>query len=270
MKRRQCLQTLVASALLCGSRAPFARAFEKQLEEDKQDPIKLRVLSFNIQIGRGPGGSYSNPQEAFLDKTAAAIKAVAPDVAGLQEVDNKTNRSGADVDQLDVVAKLTDLIPTFSKKIELPGGLYGVGTLSKEKPLKVDAYLMEGSSHTRVLQAIEFERYYFFNTHFPLSAPTRLKAVETIEREASKRTDKPIILVGDLNATPDSEEIQTLKANWFLASPDAPTFPSPAPTVQIDYVFVRNAKKVDVLDARVVEDPSTSDHRPVFCELAIE
>ena len=236
MNRREYLKGLAAFG--CGAvlSAGGLRA------DEAKEPIRLRVVSYNIQIGRAPGGSYSDPKEAFLDRTASRLNDMKPDVAGLQEVDNKTNRSGADVDQLGYLAEKTGLIGTFAPKTPLPGGMYGVGVLSKEKPIAARAVIMKGSSHPRALQICEFERYVFFNTHFPLSAELRLAAAKTVNAEALKY-DKPIILVGDLNAEPDSEEILELKKAWTQVSPEAPTFPAPEPTVQIDYVFVRNAHR---------------------------
>lgn len=261
MNRRQCLSLLAAAS--CAAAIPCA-AFAK--EEQK---LRLRVVSYNIQIGRAPGGSYGDPKAAFLDRTAKRLSALAPDVAGLQEVDAKTNRSGADVDQLTELASQTGLIGTFAPKTQLPGGWYGIGTLSKEKPLETRVVIMKGSSHPRALQICEFERYVFFNTHLPLTAETRMASVKTIEQEASKYA-KPIVLVGDLNATPDSEEIAELKKTWTQASAERPTFPSTGPTAQIDYVFVRNVASATVYDAGVVDDPVTSDHCPIYCDLEIE
>ncbi|MBQ9371725.1 MAG: endonuclease/exonuclease/phosphatase family protein [Thermoguttaceae bacterium] len=267
--RRDYLKSLAVALVGSSTAATFGDEIARK-EQPKEDALHLKILSYNIQIGRAPGGSYSNPAEAFLDRTAEVIKNSAPDIAGLQEVDKNTERSGIDVDQLGELSRLTDLYPTFSPKRELPGGLYGVGVLSKERPITVETVIMEGSAHPRALQMLEFEKYYFFNTHLPLTAPLRQKAVQTIDSEAAKRTDKPIILVGDLNAEPTSEEIQTLRKTWTQVSPEAPTFPAPEPTVQIDYVFVRNAAKIDVVKSEVVPDRSTSDHRPVFCELTIQ
>lgn len=235
-----------------------------------EDALRLRVVSYNIQIGRGPGGSYSDPAQAHLDQTAKRIASFDPCVAGLQEVDNKTNRSGSDVDQLGVLAELTKMNGTFSSKIELPGGEYGVGVLSKEKPISVKKVLMEGSSHTRVLQMVEFEKFVFFNTHYPLKGEFREKA-SAIVNEQAKNYKKPIILVGDLNAEPDSPEILALKKEWVQVSPEGvPTFSADDPKVQIDFIFVRNASAITVHDAKVFDDPTTSDHRPVFCDITIE
>lgn len=235
----------------------------------ENEPLRLRILSYNIQIGRGPGGSYSDPKQAFLERTAAVVRAANPDVAGLQEVDCKTNRSGAEVDQLKELAEMTSTTPTFVAKTELPGGLYGIGVLSKEKPLATTCAYIKGSAHRRVLEICEFERYYFFNTHFPLKEDLRIAAVKIVNDEADKRGDKPIFFLGDLNAEPDSPEIQEIKKTWTQLSPDGPTFPADAPKVQIDYIFVRNASKINVLDARVIDDSTTSDHRPVFCEVEV-
>ncbi len=270
MNRRDSMIALAGLVLGSGAVDPtilMATVLNPRYFRKDLPPVKLRVLSYNIQIGREPGGSYSDPAQAFLDHTAATISRETPDIAGLQEVDNKTKRSGLDVDQLGELSRMTNMIPTFTSKIDLPGGKYGIGTLSQEKPLAVDYVYLDGSSHRRVLQMIDFGRFYFFNTHLPLKAELRLKAVKKIEEQALLRNDKPIILVGDLNAEPESEEIKELKKTWTVVSPDAPTFPAPEPTVQIDYVFIRNAIELKVNEARVVEDPRTSDHRPVFVDV---
>ncbi len=236
---------------------------------DDAQPIKLRILTYNIQIGRAPGGSYSDPSAARLDRAANVIKNAEPDIAGLQEVDCKTERSGASIDQLAELSRQTGLLPFFAPKIKLPGGDYGIGVLSKTAPIQMRSVLMEGSSHTRVLQILEFEQFIFFNTHLPLSQEKRLAAVAAIEKEAQKY-EKPIILVGDINAEPDSKEVKELEKNWKNLGPDAPTYPSPNPNVRIDYIFLRNAKSFKVRETEVIPDPETSDHRPVFCVVEFE
>lgn len=265
MNRRDAVKATLAAlgGLTVGS------SFVNDCAAQEKTPLRLRILSYNIQIGRGPGGSYSDPSQAHLDRTAAVIREANPDVAGLQEVDNKTNRSGAESDQLGELAKMTSLTPTFVSKIELPGGLYGIGVLSKEKPRSTTFAYIKGSSHRRVLEICEFERYYFFNTHFPLKEDLRIAAVKIVNEEADKRGDKPIFFLGDLNAEPNSPEIKELKETWKQLSPDAPTFPADGPKVQIDYIFVRNAENVVVHDAVVIDDSTTSDHRPVFCDVEI-
>lgn len=239
---------------------------ENSVFAEEEGKTVLRVLSFNIQIGRGPGGSYSDPSQAFLDRTAQAISRVKPDVACLQEVDNQTNRSGKMVDQLAVLGEKLAMNATFESKIPLPGGLYGIGILSHETPTKTAKALMKGSAHTRVLQICEFEKYVIFNTHLPLREDQRLEAVQTIEREAQKYS-KPIILAGDFNAAPNSPVIAEFRKNWRQISVNAPTWPSNEPREQIDYVFLRNAPNATVLESFVLDEPEASDHLPVFCAI---
>lgn len=262
MNRRDCLKNLaiLAPALVFGST-------QAQCEENANS-LRLRVVSYNIQIGRGPGGSYSDPREAFLSRTAERISSLTPDVAGLQEVDNKTDRSGSEVDQLGELARLTKLNGTFAPKTELPGGWYGIGVLSREKPEKTSRVIMKGSSHPRALQICEYSQFVFFNTHLPLTEELRKQSVEAIEAEAQKYS-KPIVLVGDFNAEPKSPEILALKERWTQISPDKPTFPSTGPTAEIDYIFVRNVKDAVVHETYVVDDPKTSDHCPVFCDATL-
>lgn len=265
MKSRRC--SLVLNPLLVA--AVFFLSSLSAFAAEGNVPLRLRILTYNIQIGRAPGGSYSNPAEAHLDRTAKTISEAQPDVAGLQEVDCKTDRSGSETDQLMDLATLTGMVGTFAPKTKLPGGDYGIGVLSKKEPLSSRVILLEGSAHTRALQILEFEDYVFFNTHLPLTPEKRLDAVAKIEEEAQKY-DKPIILVGDLNAEPDSKEIQLLEKNWKNLGPDAATFPAPNPTARIDYIFIRNVKSCKIIKTEVVPDPNTSDHRPVFCEIEAE
>ena len=96
MNRRDAVKTTLSA--LGGLALTSSVANPVAAQENKS--LRLRILSYNIQIGRGPGGSYSDPSQAHLDRTAAVVNAAKPDVVGLQEVDNKTNRSGSDVDQL--------------------------------------------------------------------------------------------------------------------------------------------------------------------------
>src|SRR5690606_31111420 len=65
------------------------------------------------------------------------------------------------------------------------------------------------------------------------------QAEELNELFASSKT--PVILAGDLNATPDSRPLATLSHAWqpIAADRPLPTFPSSTALKQIDYILVR-------------------------------
>ena len=98
-----------------------------------QQSDRLTVLTFNIQIGMGMD------KKTDLERTAAVIKAVKPDLVALQEVDRKARRSGG-VDQAVELARASGMHLIFGKAsvregIDEDGGDYGVAILSRF-PLK--------------------------------------------------------------------------------------------------------------------------------------
>ncbi|MBQ6828594.1 MAG: hypothetical protein IJO46_11330, partial [Thermoguttaceae bacterium] len=53
---------LSLTALICVG----VPVFGDDAASPKKETNVVRVLSYNIQIGRAPGGSYSDPTQAFL------------------------------------------------------------------------------------------------------------------------------------------------------------------------------------------------------------
>ncbi|WMI66002.1 endonuclease/exonuclease/phosphatase family protein [Aestuariibaculum sp. YM273] len=128
------------------------------------------------------------------------------------------------------------------------------------------------------------EIIYVFNTHFDHIGPKAQEEsakliLKTIEELGI--TKEKLVMMGDLNSTPDSAPIQTLKTKLddgleTAASPfygPLGTFNNfdPQATLEnrIDYIFTKNAT---VLNYRHIDDRRTnglcvSDHLPVFVEL---
>ena len=94
-------------------------------ETPTRDPRSLRVMTYNIHIGKGMDG------KADLARIAGVIKSADVDVVALQEVDVKTRRSGVESDQLKELAKLTGMHGVFAKARDFDGGEYGQAVLSR-------------------------------------------------------------------------------------------------------------------------------------------
>jgi endonuclease/exonuclease/phosphatase (EEP) superfamily protein YafD len=76
------------------------------------------------------------------------------------------------------------------------------------------------------------------------------------------------MVLGDLNATPDSEVMKRMAETWDDATADAGlTFPANKPDRKIDYVLLPKGHAWEVVSAKVVDEPVASDHRPVVVEL---
>jgi len=224
----------------------------------------LRVLSYNVRNCRG----LDDYNSLNVARTARAISNQAPDVVALQELDRKAKRStGRDV--LQELAAATGMTGTYGEAIPFQGGSYGVGILSKNKPLRSYHLPLPGKEEARTLLVCEFDTFVFFCTHLSLTAESRQASAEIINREQAKFS-KPVLLAGDFNAEPDSAVVQEFEKSWKRVSPLLPTFPADKPDRTIDYIFVSGNTAVQTSESRVVNEPVASDHRPVFSRVSFK
>lgn len=240
-----------------------------------QQADRLTVLTYNIQIGMGID------KRTDLERTAAVIKAVKPDLVALQEVDRKARRSGG-FDQAVELARMTGMHMVFGKAsvregIDEDGGDYGVAILSRfpiKRSQNRQLPYTRGFELRAVLE-VEFDwplksgkriPVRLFDTHFDnASEPDRIASAKLVNQLVQANDTIPTILGGDLNSRPGSEPLKILAEQWTFAGAgkDMPTFPANAPRAQIDYVLYRPAKAWKVIEASVVDAPDASDHRPV-------
>lgn len=219
---------------------------------------RLRLMTYNIRNAKGMDN------KADYDRTAAVIKNANADIIALQELDSATKRNGSEY-ALKILAEKTGLHFLFGAAISYQGGRYGVGILSKQKPLKWYTIPLPGKEEERVLLVGEFKKYVIFCTHLSLTNADRLTSVAIINAQANNFT-KPIYLLGDLNAEPSSNAITALQQKWTLISGEEVTFPADAPKKCIDYIFSLNNSK-RIISKKVIEEPMASDHRPVLVEV---
>jgi len=226
-----------------------------------QDENTVRVMSYNIQNGKGIDNVVD------YQRIADVITNIAPDVVALQELDSVTNRSKG-VDLLARLSNLTAMYPVYGASISYDGGKYGIGILSKQKPLSWKRIPLPGREEARSLLIVELKDYVFCCTHFSLNAEDRLASVEIINQTV-KDYDKPVVLAGDINAAPESPVLEAFKQNWVtLTDTKQFTFPSDKPDRTIDYIFgyIPKGETYSVWRNRVVNSLA-SDHLPLFTDL---
>ena len=122
MKWKSTLFAATAFLMLTGGLTASARG---ELPEDR----RLRILSFNIRNTMGMDGQRD------LARTASVIRRQRPDVVAVQEVDSVTGRSDGRYVLGDLAAEVL-MYPTYAAAIDYDGGKYGIGILSREKPLR--------------------------------------------------------------------------------------------------------------------------------------
>jgi endonuclease/exonuclease/phosphatase family metal-dependent hydrolase len=229
-------------------------------EEIKQNSVK--ILSYNVRncLGMDNVTDYQ--------RIANVIRRVSPDIVALQELDSATQRSQGVV-VLDRLALLTDMNKTYSASISYQGGKYGIGMLTKEKPISWKVVALPGREEKRSLLIVELKEFYVCCTHLSLTEEDRIASVEIII-EALKNLSKPIFIAGDFNAISSSTEIKKMENNFvMLNNPEVPTIPSNMPQKCIDYIFLTKitASSFLVRQAIVEKEPVASDHLPVWVDI---
>ena len=125
------------------------------------------------------------------------------------------------------------------------------------------------------------KQFYVFNTHFDhRGMQARVNSAELIYKKIKEinTSDLPVILMGDLNLTPDTEPIQFLKKHLTDAMGiSKKPFYGPIGTFngfdqdrimenRIDYIFVNNIEVLSYthIDDRMANNMHISDHLPVL------
>lgn len=242
--------------------------------------IPLRVMTYNIRSGNGN-----------LDSTAAAIRAQAPDIVALQEVDvHWADRSGF-ADQVSELATKLGMEARFAPiyvLTPLTAGAqpreFGVALLSKypivrfrndtiarlstqaqdpvpaPAPGLLDAVLDVHGQPVRV-----------FNTHLDYRQDPAVRTQQVREMLGYiGDLGVPTLVFGDMNAAPSAPELQPLLSRlqdaWSDMGSAGFTYPADTPHERIDYVLVSPQFTVRSIH---VPDTQASDHRPVVAELVL-
>ena len=226
--------------------------------------VRIKLMTYNVRNCRG----LDNVTD--YDRVAQIINRTSAEFVALQELDSATERSNQLV-VLDEQARRTGMISTYSASIPYMGGKYGVGILTREKPLNVVRVPLPGKEEKRSLLIVETKKIVFCCTHLSLTHEDRLASVSIIEK-ATRDLKKPVIIAGDFNADPDSEEIKQLLKDWEIINDTSQfTIPANHPAKCIDYIIIRkdNKTKTRKISSVVGNEPVASDHLPVWVEVAI-
>ena len=222
----------------------------------------MRAMTYNVHNCIGMDGVLSCERVAQII-TNENVEAVA-----LQELDSMTMRL-PEQDILKNLADLTGMHPTFGASIDYRGGKYGIGILTREKPISWKRIPLPCRSEPRSLLIVELKDYYFCSTHLSLHAEDRVTSAAIIAEELGK-LDKPVIIGGDFNAEPNEEAIANMlpAIEFMRGATEKATFPANEPRIEIDYIGIlkAKAKEISEVESYVVGAPVESDHRPLVSE----
>ena len=222
-------------------------------------PVQVTIMSYNVRHCAGMDLVVD------YDRTADVILKQMPDIVAIQELDSMTGRSEQKY-QIEELANRTKYYSIFGKAIDYDGGAYGVGVLTKEKPLSTKRIPLPGEE-PRVLLIVELKDYVIACTHLDLEESERFASTPIIIEEA-QNWQKPFILAGDWNDYPNSQLLQELTKYFTINSGNDFTFPADEPNECIDYVATFNNCPSKTIESVVVDEPEASDHRPLMVNLS--
>ncbi|NLC69615.1 MAG: hypothetical protein GX754_12725 [Clostridiaceae bacterium] len=240
----------------------------------------LKIMSYNICSGR----NFNNDKKINVRDAGRVIQKYGPDIVGLNEVRGLGNAEQFFTGQEQTLAEMLGYHYYFAKAIDFDSGPYGNALLSRFPIIYAETRMIEDPPvkdedayyETRCILKARLDVNGGLNvyvSHYGLANSEKLNAVKkTLEL---MKTDKgPLIFMGDLNMEPDDERLVPIfEVLKDTAGPSAGpgndkllTFPSDAPEIKIDYIFV--SRNIKVLSSMVPAE-TTSDHRPYIAEIEL-
>jgi len=188
---------------------------------------EIKVMSFNIRV---PVDEPPNDWQARRTAVTQVLNSEVPDVIGFQELVEKQ--------KLDLTKEFPNYVFIGSGR-EQDGAGESVGLFINTDKFKIDESEngtfwfsntpdVAGSAHwgnqylricswTRVIDKHTGKGLYVFNSHWDFSPEFQSKAVALLLEKIAQRKygNDPVVIIGDFNATPESEALEHITANQF-------------------------------------------------------
>ncbi|MFS4456687.1 endonuclease/exonuclease/phosphatase family protein [Maribacter sp. 2304DJ31-5] len=252
------------------------------------------VMSYNIKYDNvnDTVNNWNGRKQAVVD----LINHYEPEFIGMQEVlygqlkyliDNLINYKyiGAGRDDGKLKGEFSPILYDVSKYELLKSKTFWLSETSDKISIGWDAVIARICTYGLFKNRITKQKLYIFNTHFDhIGKIAREKSAILIAKKISElNTDNfPVVLMGDLNLTPDETPIQYLQRVYSdgQAITERPfygpkgTFNGFDPNMdvdkRIDYIFTKNlnVKSYIHIDDRMENNKHISDHLPVFSRVS--
>lgn len=236
----------------------------------------MRFLLYNIRYATGPKmHHYVRPTHRNLERIAAFLHDLEPDLIGLIEVDQGSYRSGGR-NQAELLAQRLGHYHSHSIK-------YGQESIWRRVPVmktQGNAFLARDRIHNetfhffehgmkRLVIELELEHVVVYLVHLSLGARTRHQQLRALY-DLVKRTSRPCLVAGDFNMLWGEQEIDLFLAATGLQNANSgglPTYPSRNPHRHLDFVLYSKG-----IEVRSFQVPRVifSDHLPVLVDFDVK
>ncbi|MBM7601920.1 endonuclease/exonuclease/phosphatase family metal-dependent hydrolase [Virgibacillus halotolerans] len=259
---------------------------DNPIPEQHSSEINATVTTYNLQAGMGTDGKYD------LDRIANTIRETGADIIGLEEVDVHWGDRSEYENTIKLLAEKLDMeyffAPIYDLDPSVPGEprqQFGVAVLSKYPISHAENHDItrlstqdpdpEPELAPGFLEAqidVDGAEVWFYVTHLDYRADPIVREMQVSDMLAIMSDHHYNILVGDMNASPDAEELAPL-FYWFDDAWDKTqdqqlgyTFPTEDPIKRIDYVLT--SPRMNVNDTFITLSQA-SDHLPVTADITL-
>ncbi|MBN3581912.1 endonuclease/exonuclease/phosphatase family protein [Algoriphagus aestuarii] len=228
----------------------------------------IRVMSYNIHHGA------DKDEVNTLQEMGEFIKNSNVDLVGLQEVDSLCNRSGK-IDQMRVLADITGMFYAFQRHFAYDEGSYGSRfPIASQLNVQITSIKNGEKKSLALLSTVvslpDGMEVKFATVHFALDQSTRL--IQARETLSILESNLPVILTGDFNAEPNTEEMDLLSSGFNMtdATQGRRTFPAENPSKKIDYIWLGKSCQTQNLNFQIPLNATYSDHLPLVVSLTLD
>ena len=252
----------------------------------------INIISYNIRLNVASDGENAWPKRK--DNVKALVRFHDADILCVQEalplqVDElleNTNYAmeGVGRDDGKRAGEFSAIYFDKSRFTRKDGGTFWLSE-TPEKPSKGwDAALNRVCSWVRLFDKKNKKEFLVFNTHYDhIGVQARIESAKLLKRKIQEIAPKlPVVFTGDLNVTPETEAIATIKS-FLIDAKEASVEPAYGPVGtfnafkfdsplkdKIDYIFVNKGFKVQkfgvLSDSKDLRYPS--DHLPIIARLS--
>jgi endonuclease/exonuclease/phosphatase family metal-dependent hydrolase len=255
----------------------------------KNQPINL--ISYNIRLNVASDGINAWPNRK--ENVKALIKFYDTDILCVQEAlpeqfDDLLANSDFDVvgvgrDDGKRKGEFSAIYFNKNRFVKKDGGTFWLSTTPDVPSKGWDAALNRICSWVKLYDKLNKKEFIVFNTHYDhIGVQARIESAKLIKQKIQQIAPTlPVVFTGDLNVTPETEAIATIKS-FLIDSKEISIEPPYGPTGtfngfkwnsplkdKIDYIFVNKAFKVQKF--AVLSDSKDqryySDHLPVYVKL---
>lgn len=277
MKKLITLVFLIVCAFLPALSQNTSNACRCTYTSGIQIPVSIRIVTYNV----GNFSKYISDADSCISMISNMLQECGAGVVGLNECDSVNQRHNTNQVE-DLLVAMGGWQWYFGRAMESRGGAYGNGVLIPATSTIFDRYtvpLPKGNGNEpRSIAVVETDKYVVGAVHLDNSKPfAQVQYVNAWAEEKYTNSDKPVFLIGDMNAQPQKATITALLENWdLLSGTEEATYTTRNPQKCLDYIFVyKRAAGVTLIGSGVLQQFESgdatmeSDHFPVYVDVML-